>query len=312
MWRKKSFLLFISSGVLLAGCTHHAALNSSNAFINPNKVIVKKIREPLPKVTIAATYGYGDDPAVKAAYQRFLKTGRSENVNSEGFHTLAYSSHLHPIVACEPLHLCVVQLEQGENINNIELGDSAHWSLHTSLIGTTEAGSYQIAIKPLFDNISTDMVVTTTKRTYNIGLVSMVGKATHVVNFYYPEETLTNATQQTQQLKSEETHSESVADTTLLSINHLNFNYDVKGDRVSWWPIRVFDDGDKTFIQMPPQSERGDLPVLYLQRRGQMQLMNYRYKQPYYIIDGLFEYAYLISGKGREQLKITIENNEMR
>ncbi|OGT50851.1 MAG: P-type conjugative transfer protein TrbG [Gammaproteobacteria bacterium RIFCSPHIGHO2_12_FULL_41_15] len=302
------FVVFLPL-LLLAGCTKHLSNSElSKEFINPNKVVIKKVREPLPNTTVAATYGYGNDPAVKRAYQQFLKTGKMANINSEGFRTLAYSAHEHPIISCEPLHLCVVQLEQGENINNIELGDSAHWAIHTSLIGTAENGSYQIAIKPMMEDISTDMVVTTSKRTYNMGLVSMPGKSTHVVNFYYPEETLSNSVNQTQQLKTAETTENSVANSSLLSINNLNFDYQLKGDKVVWWPIRVFDDGDKTFIQMPAQAERVDLPILYLRRSGQLQLMNYRYKQPYYIVDGLFEEAYLISGKGREQVKVIIEN----
>ena len=70
-----------------------------------------------------------------------------------------------------------------------------HWSVSISLIGSVGDGSYQVALKPkLYDN-ATDMVITTNKRTYNVGLVSKEGSFTHIVNFYYPQETLQNAVQ---------------------------------------------------------------------------------------------------------------------
>lgn len=308
-YKSLSFL----SVLLLTGCTKSIIHYQPDDFINPNKVVVRHVKEKLPKVRVAATYSIGNDPKVEKAYQLFLKTGKMENIESKGFRTLAYSEHRHPILACAPLHLCVVQLEQGENINNIELGDSAHWAVHTALMGTTSRGSYQIAIKPLQESISTDMVITTSKRTYNFGLVSKMGESTQVVNFYYPQETLQNALDKTQQFKSDTQdagqQAQFVSSMPLIAMNHLNFDYQLRGDRASWAPSRIFDDGDKTFIQMPPIAERGDLPVLYLLRDGMMQLTNYRYRQPYYIVDGLFRTAYLISGKGHSQVKVIIQNN---
>ena len=59
------------------------------------------------------------------AYKEFTQKGVAKNINSEGFKTYAYDTYSHPIVACAPLHLCVIQLEHGEKINNIDLGDSA-------------------------------------------------------------------------------------------------------------------------------------------------------------------------------------------
>ena len=82
----------------------------------------------------------------------------------------------------------------------------------------------------------------------------------------------------------------------------------IDGSYRSGEPRLIFDDGGKTYIQMPPMSERVDLPILYILRNSQKQLVNYRYKRPYYIIDGLFKTAYLISGKGSHQVKVIIRN----
>jgi len=295
----KRYCLIVAA-IFASGCVKQMPIES---VVKPNQVVTEVVEPTLPGVPIAATYGVGDDPAVIKAYEQYVKSGHMASINRKGFKTLAYEANSHPILACEPLHLCVIQLESGENINDIALGDSINWLVNTALVGTPQNGAYQIAVKPKTLNLATDMIVTTTRRTYNIGLVSQQGKTTHVVNFYYPQETLQHAIQKAQQLE----HTETVTENTQVNLTNLNFNYDISGS-ASWRPSRVFDDGDKTFIEMPAISSRVDLPVLYLQRHDTQQLVNYRYKAPYYIIDSLFQTAVLVTGNGRDQDKVTIQN----
>ncbi len=303
------FLLFLPCVALVAACAPVKKVKyNPDDFINPNRVVTKIQQPKLPQTKIAATFGLGNDPAVVKAYQQFLRKGVAPDVQGNGFRTLAYSATSHPIVACEPLHLCVVQLENNESINNIDIGDSAHWLVTTSRIGTSTNGSMQVVLKPKAYDVATDLIITTNKRTYNIGLVSTQGQATHVVNFYYPEETLQRSVQaavQTQQAKSE---TPVVATTSDIDLNHVNFNYALRGENPAWRPVRVFDDSVKTFIQMPSVSDRLDLPVLYLKKGNDYTLVNYRYQQPYYIVDGLFQTAFLVSGKGRDQVRVEIDN----
>ena len=37
-----------------------------------------------------------------------------------------------PVVACSPLHLCVVKLQEGETISNVALGDSVRWKVQAA------------------------------------------------------------------------------------------------------------------------------------------------------------------------------------
>lgn len=276
-------------------------------FINPNRIVMKTVEQPASTPKVAATFGLGNAPQVIAAYRHFLKKGIAPTINSPGFQTLPYSERTHPIVACAPLHLCVIQLEQGEVINNIDLGDSAHWLVSTALIGSNQIGSYQVVIKPKLYDTATDMVITTNKRTYNIGLVSQKGAQTHVVNFYYPQETQDHAIQVAHHsFKTPPTSM--VLDRTRVGVDHLHFDYRFKGDQPAWRPTVVFDDGDKTFIKMPRIAARLDLPVLYILKNKRLALVNYRYRKPYYIVDALFSKAYLISGKGHHQERVEIDN----
>src|SRR3990167_913383 len=229
--------------IVLAGCAKHVTYNPSD-FVNPNKVVVKNIAATTP-AKIDATFAMGNDPAVVKAYQLYANKGVAQNLVSPGFKTFAYDAHKRPIITCAPLHLCIVQLEQGEIINNIDLGDSADWMVSTALVGTKTAGSYQVAVKPKLYDIATDMVITSNKRTYNIGLLSQKGGTTHVANFYYPEETLDQANTQFATQNDQVIDQESVTNnSTATNVANLNFNYVLRGDHmraIPWEPTHVFD-----------------------------------------------------------------------
>ena len=93
-----------------------------------------------------------------------------------------------------------------------------------------------------------------------------------------------------------------------LDPNALDFHYRVKGDCVSWSPIHVFDDGKKTYIEMPAKVDVLDLPVLYAERNHKRQLINHRYLKPYFIVDGLIESAVLVTDKGSSERLVRIRH----
>ncbi|GLV24667.1 hypothetical protein TomTYG45_11080 [Sphingobium sp. TomTYG45] len=95
----------------------------------------------------------------------------------------------------------------------------------------------------------------------------------------------------------------------------LNFDYAISGDRSRWRPLRAFDDGRQTFIEFPPALAQGDAPPLFLLGPdGKAELVNYRLRERYYIVDRLFSVAELRLGlKKQEVVRITrIENHKRR
>ena len=98
-----------------------------------------------------------------------------------------------------------------------------------------------------------------------------------------------------------------VSDSDILG-NNLNFNYRVFGDSVKWKPIRVYDDGIKTFIDFDVKKIQGrELPALMVYDTNSLgALINYRVQRGRYIIDGLFDQAGLVLGVGRKQAKVNI------
>jgi type IV secretion system protein VirB9 len=88
-----------------------------------------------------------------------------------------------------------------------------------------------------------------------------------------------------------------------LEIERLNFGYEITGDRPNWRPLRAFDDGRQTFIEFPPSLAVGEAPPLFLvDERGEAQLVNYRLRGRYYVVDRLFDTAELRLGTKRQQV----------
>lgn len=312
----KSTVSLAVMSFVLAGCSQAVKYNPDD-FVNPNQVVTQKVKVPaLPEPKVKATYGEGNDPLVVKAYEQYTKTGQMKTIHASGWLTYPYSSHTKPVIQCQPLRLCVVQLESGEQLNSVNVGDSVRWKIGEFLTGEGKTGSVSITIKPTETHIATDLIISTNKRTYNIGLVSKSGVSPSILRFWYPEETLRQSVLHAQAEQQKNSQVNMIASTTptqgtKIDVNHLNFNYSIHGDSPVWKPTRVFDDSNKTFIEMPGISSRFNLPVLYLAKHGKLNMVNYRYRAPYFVVDGLFSKAWLISGKGDEQIKVEIDNKNM-
>ncbi len=78
-----------------------------------------------------------------------------------------------------------IELAKGEELTNISLGDSYAWNV--SPVGR------RVFIKPLEENMHTNMTLLTNKRAYQFDLFSKKPEATfdkelvYVMRFYYPE-----------------------------------------------------------------------------------------------------------------------------
>tara|TARA_Y100000588_G_scaffold394922_1_gene518328 strand:- start:1562 stop:2509 length:948 start_codon:yes stop_codon:yes gene_type:complete len=313
MYRK--ITLIAISAMALNACTTTQPIDD-NYFSSPNKVVVKEVKVPsTPYPKVKASFGVGNDRLVMEAYRRYTTTGRALTVKTDGWITFPYSPNTRPLITCQPARQCVVQLEEGEKLYSINLGDSAHWSHSSFVSGEGGRAAVSVIVRPNYTDTATDLIISTNRRTYNIGLVSKEGSDPSVLRFYYPEETArqTVAMARMAQEKAQMTEvvSEVQADGTNVDLNRLSFNYRICGSNVMWKPRRIFDDSNKTFIEMPNVTSRVDLPVLYLVTNHKMQLVNYRYDAPYYVVDGLFKKAWLVSGKGRDQKRVEIINKSM-
>jgi len=88
-----------------------------------------------------------------------------------------------------------------------------------------------------------------------------------------------------------------------VDISKLNFRYRIEGDNAPWAPRQVFDDGSKVYIEFPAGIGQGEMPPLFvIGPEGGAELVNYRARQNYYVVDRLFAAAELRLGGEHQQM----------
>lgn len=220
-----------------------------------------------------------------------------------------------PKITCQPLNLCDIQLEKGEVVKGLIIGDSVNWNEGDGAIPVVYSGSNNapvphIVLKPSLPGLNTSLLITTDKRTYYIKLYSSTGANLSRVGFYYPgEETQTIATQRTE-LKAAD---DKVISTPLIDPRNMHFGYKISGDTdAPFNPTQVFDDGTHVYVQMKDGIKANELPAFYvLGNDGKtLELVNFRYKTPFYIIDKLFKKGVLVLGLDGDSERITITKKD--
>src|SRR6202041_4016632 len=97
-----------------------------------------------------------------------------------------------------------------------------------------------------------------------------------------------------------------------VALADLKFRYAITGDTPPWRPIRAFDDGSPVYIEFPSRIDQGEAPPLFVVGPdGDNQLVNYRVRRNYYIVDRLFAAAELRMG-GEHQQTVRIGRTDGR
>jgi type IV secretion system protein VirB9 len=216
-----------------------------------------------------------------------------------------------PSIVCAVMQICDVELQPGEQVSSVNLGDSVRWLVEPAVSGSGDQAVQHLIIKPLDVGLDTSLVVTTNLRTYHLRLRSHRTEYMPRVAFVYPED----AAAKWAALKRTEA-AERKANTipkTGEYLGNLDFGYRVSG-RAPWKPTRVYNDGSKTIIEMPQAMNQTEAPTLLAVRdsgspfkKDEELMVNYRLQGNRYVVDTLFEKAILVAGVGSNQKKIVIE-----
>ncbi len=218
-----------------------------------------------------------------------------------------------PSVLTAPLKLTDIQLQPGEIIKEIQLGDTVRWQVAPSLSGNGDTQVSHVVVKPTDSGLATTLDIFTDLRSYHINLKSTKISYFPVVSFGYSDELKEkwDAYQKgvhTAQLKK----TMQVNGVGGLDVTRLDFNYVISGN-ASFKPTRIFNDGRKTYIQMPYDLSSREAPILLaLDPSGAEKIVNYRVSGNQYIVDQLFSEAILIAGIGTSQSKIKIKKSGAR
>jgi len=216
-------------------------------------------------------------------------------------------------VYTSPGEITDVMLQQGEKLvgtGPVAAGDTVRW-----IIGDTESGAgttkrIHILVKPTRPDLTTNLIVNTDRRTYLAELRSTPATYMASVSWDYPEDDLIA-------LHRQDSAAEDEAPVDVgLTLDALNFRYaiqPVKGGTPPWLPSRTFDDGRKVYIAFPAGIGQGELPPLFvLGADGGPELVNYRVRQNWMIVDRLFAAAELRLGDKHSEQRVRIVRTDGR
>ena len=285
--------------------------------------------------------GTGEAPGAPVAADvaretRAVAAGREPAVLEHGDVVLAPFGHQVPVVRCAPLRVCLIELEEGELVLNTVTGDAARWILDRAAAGPRAATTVIVA-KPTACNLTTNLVVTTDRRIYQVTLDARPCRSeegenphepfTRLLRFYYPDELVRTwasaeeARRAAADAAARAAAAEALAVTPLgvrgqgreaqdagLPLAALHFGYRwTRSGKYPWAPAAVFDDQVHTYIRLPGSGVGQEAPVLFLiDRRGAAALLNYTIRGQYYVTDRVFERAALVLGSGKDQRRLEI------
>ncbi|QGN54108.1 P-type conjugative transfer protein TrbG [Novosphingobium sp. Gsoil 351] len=216
--------------------------------------------------------------------------------DSSAVRTFAFTKNATYSVVTAPGRVTDIALEPGETLGAVASGDTARW-----VIGDTTSGAggdlrAHVLVKPVDAGLSTNLVITTNRRVYHLLLTSGGGAPVVAVSWTYPADALLA-------LRPAPTGmARPIAASIGVSPDRLNFGYAISGDKPTWRPLRVFDDGRQTFIEFPASLASDQAPPLFVTGSdGSPELVNYRLIGRHYIVDRLFDAAELRLGTKKPQ-----------
>ena len=199
-------------------------------------------------------------------------------------------------VYAAPGQITDITLEPGESLTGagpIAAGDTTRW-----IIGDTESGSgttrrVHVLLKPSRPDITTNLVISTDRRTYMLELRSGETPYMPSVAWSYPQ---VPGSQQ------------SIPDTPAIpAVVARNYRYGLTGDTPPWRPVSVYDDGRKVYVEFPRGIVQGEFPPLFvIGSEGEVQIANTRIYRNILIVDRLFGAAELRLGSGKHQETVRI------
>jgi len=222
--------------------------------------------------------------------------------------------HLEHIRVENHLFACIIEMQAGEKIaGEPQIGDSVRWNISPGMYGNGDQATQIIVLKPQEAGLDTNLLITTDRRAYYLRLVSKPQEYVARVAFRYPEEENSHKWQQhlvEQRAQEREAKRDSQMLPAMITAEKLNFAYSVTGGNEHIRSERVYDDGSKTYIQMKPEIQNREAPVLLvIGADGKGETTNYRVRAQTYIVDRLFDRARLVLGSGKKSQKVEISRD---
>lgn len=259
----------LALGMLLGGCLSTEIFANDKGKVLATKVVyntssnpsyISGKKEAIKK--ISAIFNYAEDNS----YQIFVK---------EDFIT-------------------VIKLEANEDVLYIAGGNTEGFMLDQTRGG--KDGSSLVYIKPLFEDLDTNIIITTDKRVYYFDVKTSKSMFNPMVRFNYPLETQiiayadeTRVKELTAPITTEKKLSETMSYIPSNEVRDLN--YEIKDSNIIS-PDLVYNNGVKTFVRMKKGIQ--EMPILeVLDANGKPEKVNQRVEEKdgykFFIVDKIFE-----------------------
>ena len=311
-FRKPVSAALLLGATLLAGCaTNRTPQFSYDADVPPLPAVQASVTDDRPRPLHTPpgwTVARGGEPASTAA-------GRVENANAAARVEPRRAGYYNAIqiypwsqgalyqVYAAPGQITDIALEPGESLTGagpIAAGDTARWIIGDTMSGSGNAAQVHILVKPTRPEISTNLVITTDRRTYMIELRAREALYMPAVAWAYPAPP--PGQRQT-----------APAAPIIPKEAARNYRYGLTGDSPPWRPISVFDDGRRVYVVFPRGIVQGEMPPIFvLGADGKPQIVNSRVHHNILIVDHLFGAAELRLGSGDRQQTVRIVRIEQR
>lgn len=259
----------LALGMLLGGCLSTEIFANDKGKVLATKVVyntssnpsyISGKKEAIKK--ISAIFNYAEDNS----YQIFVK---------EDFIT-------------------VIKLEANEDVLYIAGGNTEGFMLDQTRGG--KDGSSLVYIKPLFEDLDTNIIITTDKRVYYFDVKTSKSMFNPMVRFNYPLETQiiayadeTKVKELTAPITTDKKLSETMSYIPSNEVRDLN--YEIKDSNIIS-PDLVYNNGVKTFVRMKKGIQ--EMPILeVLDANGKPEKVNQRVEEKdgykFFIVDKIFE-----------------------
>ena len=195
-----------------------------------------------------------------------------------------------------PLQVTDISLQPGETLSAISAGDTVRWAVGDTTSGSGPSRQVHVLVKPFAAGLKTNLVILTDRRTYHLDLQSTSHVSMAAISWRYPNDGVIA-------VKNDPASTLSLTIASGIALGDLHFGYKISGDTPPWRPLRAFDDGHKVYIEFPKTMAQGDAPPLFvIGADGGSDLVNYRVRGRYYVVDRLFKAAELRLGQASQQI----------
>jgi P-type conjugative transfer protein TrbG len=323
---KTGLAILLMSASALGGCAHpfippeinyDAATPAALTVDPPPPVKIVELPEPLPlpgqlkPLTSGKELPQSPNPEVRvdrANAAARVQPDRNGFINAVQVYPYSAGALYQAYTA--PGEITDIALQEGEQLvgtGPVAAGDTVRW-----IIGDTESGAgaskkVHILVKPTRPDLVTNLIINTDRRTYLLELRSTEKTYMASVSWQYPEDQLIALRQQNQAAQA------AAPIATGVDLASINFRYAIEGDNPAWRPLRAFDDGQKVYIEFPSGIRQGEMPPLFvIGPAGGSELVNYRVRDNYYIVDRLFGAAELRLGDMDSARRVRIVRTDGR